>query len=114
MMLKLGANGPRNIGICRIASGGGGGRILVMEDGQRSGLGLAERAARSMEFALIIILEILALVPERYGCVCGHGAPREEENPDAPSAAVAHCSFGIALGFDGCTTAFHCHILCAD
>jgi len=76
-----------------------------MQEGQRTGLALA-KPARALEFALIVILEILALMPERYRGVCGHGAVREEENRKTQSAAVDHSSFLIAFSVD---SSMACH-----
>ena len=95
-LLRLCTTRQRRIRVRRIAGSDGGGCILVMQEGQRTGLALA-KPARALEFALIVILEILALMPERYRGVCGHGAVREEENRKTQSAAVDHCSFLIAF-----------------
>ena len=98
-LLRLCTTRQRRIRVSRITGSDGGGCILVMQEGQRTGLALA-KPARALEFALIVILEILALMPERYRGVCGHGAVREEENRKTQSAAVDHCSFLIAFSVD--------------
>ena len=103
-LLGLCTIGQRGIRVRRIAGSGGGGCVFVMQEGQRTGLALAE-PARALEFALIVILEILVLMPEHRG-VCGHGTVREEENRKTPSAAVDHCSFRIAFSVD---SSMACH-----
>lgn len=59
-----------------------------------AGLGLPEHAAGSVEFTLVVIFEVVALVPERDGGVCRYGTFGEEEDGDAPSAAIAALAAG--------------------